>query len=191
MSKTSNSFQIIGGKHRGRKFTFPDAPGLRPTPNKIRETLFNWIQFKSSGKVFLDLFAGSGALSFEAVSRGAKEVISIEKDIHAFQSLKKNQKLLKLNNIRIVHGDALDFLSKKPAQNFDFFLLDPPFHKNILEKVLIRLSLGGFLTLGSHIYIESEFEIDHDFLTQKILKKIKINKQKHSGQVHYCLIEVL
>ncbi len=191
MNTSTNNFQIIGGEHRGRKFSFPDAPGLRPTPNKVRETLFNWIQFESSGKFFLDLFAGSGALSFEAISRGAKEVISIEQNNVAFQSLEKNRKLLKSSNIRIIHNDALSFLSKKPTQNFDFFLLDPPFNKNILEKALNRLSLGDFLTIGSQIYIESEFEITLDFLAQEISKKIKINKQKRSGQVHYCLIEVL
>jgi len=191
LSKATNKFQIIGGEHRGRKFNFPDVPGLRPTPNKVRETLFNWIQFESGGKVFLDLFTGSGALSFEAISRGAKEVIGIEKDFSAFQSLEKNLKLLKSTNLHIIHTDALDFLSKKSDQNFDFFLLDPPFHKKLLEKALNRLSIGGFLSSGNQIYIESEFEIDQAFLVQKISQKIKINKQKYSGQVHYCLIEVL
>jgi len=191
LSKSTNQFQIIGGEHRGRKFSFPDAPGLRPTPNKVRETLFNWIQFELSNKVFLDLFAGSGALSFEAISRGAGQVISLEKDSNAFQNLEKNRKNLKSDNHRVIHGDALDFLSKKPSQTFDFVLLDPPFHQKILEKTLNRLSAGGFLTLGCKLYIESEFAITDVFLNQEISQKIKINQQKHSGQVHYCLIEVL
>ncbi len=177
--------------HRGRKLPFPDAPGLRPTPNKVRETLFNWIQFESSGKVFLDLFTGSGALSFEAISRGAGQVLSIEKDFNAFQSLEKNRKKLKSDNLQVIYSDALDFLDKKPTQTFDFFLLDPPFHQKILEKTLKKLSIGGFLITGCKIYIESEFEIMHNFLNQEISQKIKINQQKRSGQVHYCLIEVL
>jgi len=191
LSKATNQFQIIGGMHRGRRFNFPDATGLRPTPNKVRETLFNWIQFESSGKVFLDLFSGSGALSFEALSRGARQVLGIEKDLRAFQSLEKNRDLLKSNQIQFIHTDALDFLSHKATQQFDFILLDPPFHQKILEKSLNKLSLNGFLTQGCCIYLESEFEITKSLLTDKISQKIKINKQKHSGQVHYCLIEVL
>ncbi|MDB3893551.1 16S rRNA (guanine(966)-N(2))-methyltransferase RsmD [Candidatus Thioglobus sp.] len=191
MIQAANNFQIIGGEHRGRKFNFPDAPGLRPTPNKVRETLFNWIQFQSSNKVFLDLFAGSGALGFEALSRGAKKVISIEKDSSAFKSLEKNRKNLRSDKIQIINADALDFLSNKTTQVFDFVLLDPPFHQKLLEKALKKLSKGGFLALGSQIYIESEFEITDIFLNQEISQKIKINKQKRSGQVHYCLIEVL
>lgn len=191
MSNTTNQFQIIGGTHRGRKLYFPDAPGLRPTPNKVRETLFNWIQFESSNKIFLDLFAGSGALSFEALSRGAQQVISIEKDSQAFKSFEKNRNILKSDKIQIINTNALDFLDKKPTQNFDFILLDPPFHKNILEKALKKLSIEGYLSLGCKIYLESEFEITEHFLSEKISQKFKINKQKRSGQVHYCLIEVL
>ncbi|SMN16400.1 16S rRNA (guanine(966)-N(2))-methyltransferase  len=191
MKTVTNNFQIIGGTHRGRKFNFPDAPGLRPTPNKVRETLFNWIQFKSSNKAFLDLFSGSGALSFEALSRGARHVLGIEKDLQAFQSLIKNRKLLKSDKIQFIHADALDFLHHKSTQKFDFILLDPPFHQKLLEKALKKLSLGDFLTSGCCIYLESEFEITELFLSEKISQKFKINKQKHSGQVHYCLIEVL
>ncbi len=191
MNKATNHFQLIGGTHRGRKFNFPDAPGLRPTPNKVRETLFNWIQFESNNKVFLDLFAGSGALSFEAISRGAKQVVSIEKDFYAFQNLEKNKSLLKSSNIDIINTDALDFLTKNTTQTFDFILLDPPFHQDILEKALKLLSAGSFLTPGCKLYLESEFGITEAFLSEKISQKTKINKQKHSGQVHYCLIEVL
>ena len=191
MNTVTNNFQIIGGTHRGRKFNFLDAPGLRPTPNKVRETLFNWIQFKSSNKKFLDLFSGSGALSFEALSRGAGHVLGIEKDLQAFQSLIKNRKLLKSDKIQFIHTDALDFLRHKSTKKFDFILLDPPFHQKLLEKSLRQLSLGDFLTSGCCIYLESEFEITELFLSEKISQKFKINKQKHSGQVYYCLIEVL
>ena len=187
----NNTFQIISGEYRGRKFSFPDVTGLRPTPGKVRETLFNWIQFESFDKTYLDLFAGSGALSFEALSRGAKQVVSVEKDFNAFQSLEKNRKNLKSDKIRFFNQDALKFLAKKNNQSFDFVFLDPPFNKNILPKALRSLSEGNFVTSGSKIYIESEYEIIEKEISTFFLKKIRINKQKQSGQVNYCLIEIL
>lgn len=187
----TNSFQIVGGEHRGRKFSFPDVSGLRPTSNKIRETLFNWIQFESAGKSYLDLFCGSGALSFEALSRGAQQVISIEKNKSAFQSLEKNRKILKSDKINIINQDAFDYLTKINNKSFDFALLDPPFNQNLLPKALRSLSKGGFVHSKSKIYIESEFEISQDFLNENFSQKTKINKQKRSGNVNYCLVEVL
>ncbi len=187
----TNTFQIIGGTHRGRKFDFTDAPGLRPTPNKVRETLFNWIQFESANAVFLDLFSGSGALSFEALSRGAKHVVGIEKNFDAYQNLEKNRKLLKSDKIQFLNQDALHFLSTKATQSYDFALLDPPFNKNLVSKTLKALKNSDFVTTKSKIYIESEFEITLDFLKENFSEKIKINQQKQSGQVNYCLLEVL
>ena len=187
----SNNFQIIGGEYRGRKFSFPDAEGLRPTPSKVRETLFNWIQFESFNKTYLDLFAGSGALSFEALSRGAKQVISIEKDLNAFKSLEKNRKLLKSEKILFFNRDALDFLKQKSTETFDFVLLDPPFNKNLISKALKALKNCDFVTSESKIYIESEFEITQDFLKEEISEKIEIIKQKQSGAVNYCLLKIL
>jgi len=187
----SNSFQIIGGEYRGRKFSFPDAEGLRPTPSKVRETLFNWIQFESFNKTYLDLFAGSGALSFEALSRGAKQVTSVEKDLNAFKSLEKNRKLLKSEKILFFNRDALDFLKQKSTETFDFVLLDPPFNKNLISKALKALKNCDFVTSESKIYIESEFEITQDFLKEEISEKIEIIKQKQSGAVNYCLLKIL
>ncbi len=187
----NNSFQIVSGEYRGRKFNFLDTPSLRPTSGKIRETLFNWIQFESHNKTYLDLFTGSGSLSFEALSRGAKQVVSIEKNFNAYQSLKKNKILLKTNKMRIFNQDALNFLSEKNTQTFDFVFLDPPFNKNYLPKTLKALSKGNFVTLNTKIYIESEFKILKNDATEWLSTNIKINKQKHTGQVHYCLITLL
>ena len=187
----SNTFRIIGGEYRGRKFGFPDADGLRPTPGKVRETLFNWIQFESFDKTYLDLFSGSGALSFEALSRGAKQVTSIEKNLGAFQSLEKNRKLLKSDKISFFNQDALIFLNQKSTKTFDFVLLDPPFNKNLVPKVLKALKNGDFVTTKSKIYIESEFEITQSYLKENFLEKIEIIKQKQSGAVNYCLLEIL
>ncbi|WXU00694.1 MAG: Ribosomal RNA small subunit methyltransferase D [Catillopecten margaritatus gill symbiont] len=181
----NNTAQIIGGQHRGRKFNFADVEGLRPTPNKVRETLFNWLQFETSGKTFLDLFAGSGALSFEAFSRGAKSVVSVERNVDAFEFLQKNKRLLKADNLTIFNRDAFDFLSEKNG-SFDFILLDPPFNKDYLTKALELITENGFIAKGGKIYIESEFEITSDFLVDNF----NINKQKKSGMVHYCLIQL-
>jgi 16S rRNA (guanine966-N2)-methyltransferase len=187
----SNTFQIIGGEYRGRKFNFPDADGLRPTPGKVRETLFNWIQFESFDKTYLDLFAGSGALSFEALSRGAKQVTSIERNLSAFQSLEKNRKLLKSTKISFFNQDALVFLKQKSTKTFDFVLLDPPFNKNLVSKALKALKDGDFVTTKSKIYIESEFKITQRYLKEEISEKIEIIKQNQSGAVNYCLLEIL
>jgi len=187
----SNTFQIIGGEYRGRRFSFPDADGLRPTPSKVRETLFNWIQFESFDKTYLDLFAGSGALSFEALSRGAKQVTSIERNLSAFQSLEKNRKLLKSTKISFLNQDALVFLNQRNTEIFDFVLLDPPFNKNLVSKALKTLKNSDFVTTHSKIYIESEFEITQSFLHENFSEKIEIIKQKQSGAVNYCLLEIL
>lgn len=183
----SNTFQIIGGKHRGRKFSFPDADGLRPSPNKVRETLFNWLQFEMTGKTFLDLFAGSGALSFEAISRGAKRVNCVEMNANAFTSIKRNEQLLKVSNLTVINQDAFVFLSEKCSTPFDFILLDPPFNKDHLPKILKLLLENGFVVDGGKIYIESEFEITQEFLADF---SANIIKQKKSATVHYCLLQL-
>ena len=183
-------FTIIAGEYRGRKFSFPDVDTLRPSSGKVRETLFNWLQFETQGKTFLDLFSGSGALSFEALSRGAKQVISIEKDTKAFSFLEQNKHTLKTNNLTTINQDAFVFLNKNTTTPFDFILLDPPFNKNYLPKALKLITENNFVTDGGKIYIESEFKITLDFLTINFPKKVKINKQKKSGAVYYCLIQL-
>ena len=185
----ANSFQIIGGKHRSRKIIFTDAEGLRPTPSKVRETLFNWLQFETHDKTFLDLFSGSGALSFEALSRGAKQVTSVEKNTNSVRFLERNKQLLKADNLTIFQQDAFAFLNKKPKVPFDLILLDPPFHKNYLAKALNLISKNDFVVTDGKIYLESEFEITMTFLKTHCSTKINISKQKKSGIVHYCLLK--
>lgn len=187
----NNSFQIISGEYRGRKFNFPDAQGLRPTPGKVRETLFNWLQFEAHNKTYLDLFAGSGALSLEALSRGAKAVVSIEKDVEAARALSAHQALLQSDKLRVINQDAFVFLTQPAQQVYDLVFLDPPFKQMLIAKALELLKSGGFITTGGKIYIESEFQIDLDFLKQYFGDNIQINKQKQAGAVHYCLTEIL
>nr|AAR38488.1 methyltransferase, putative [uncultured marine bacterium 583] len=189
-NEMQNSFSIISGKFRGRKFSFPDVEGLRPTSGKIRETLFNWLQFDIINKTALDPFAGSGALSLEAISRGAKEVYVIEKDKVVYEKLKYNFKLLDRDQYTIINEDAMIYLAKPSKQSFDLVFLDPPFAKNLLIQTIEKLSNNNYINSQSQIYIESEYKLTEDNLSSLINYHFKINKQKKSGNVHYCLISL-
>jgi 16S rRNA (guanine966-N2)-methyltransferase len=179
----NSQFQIIGGTYRSRRFDFVDAPALRPTPNKIRETLFNWIQFELANKSVLDLFSGSGALGFEALSRGASQVVCVEKNLHAYQCIKNNALALNTKKLALHHQDAFDFIQNN-TQPFDFVLLDPPFHERFLEKSLALIQNSPLK--NSKIYLESEFEFNEE--NCKI--PCKILKKQHSASVFYCLIQL-
>ena len=185
-----NSFRIISGDLRGRKFSFPEVEGLRPTPGKIRETLFNWLQFDIINKTTLDPFAGSGALSLEAISRGAKEVYVIEKDRKVYEKLKSNFKFLDSGQYTIINEDAMIHLSKPSKQSFDLVFLDPPFAKNLLLQIIDKLLHNNYINRQSQIYIESEYKLTEENLSLLINYDFKINKQKKSGNVHYCLISL-
>ena len=132
--------RITGGTHRSRLIQVVDAAGLRPTPDRVRETLFNWLGQDLSGWRCLDLFAGSGVLGFEAASRGADEVVLVERDARALQTLKSHLAALPLPKVRIVGGDALKFISDT---RFDLIFLDPPYNKGWLDKVAPLLPQAG------------------------------------------------
>ncbi|WP_416653516.1 16S rRNA (guanine(966)-N(2))-methyltransferase RsmD [Candidatus Pseudothioglobus sp. Uisw_086] len=183
-----NTFKIIAGNLKGRKFNFPDAEGLRPTPGKTRETLFNWLQFDIANKTIIDPFAGSGALSLEAISRGAKKVCLIEKNRKVFKNLELNFKLLSNSQYQLNNTDSVIFLDKQNNKPFDLVFLDPPFNQNLIPITLELLSQKNYLHNESQIYIESEFEITPALLKNQIEYDCIIRKQKKSGNVHYCLI---
>ena len=185
-----NNFRIISGDFRGRKFHFPEVEGLRPTSGKIRETLFNWLQFDILNKTVLDPFAGSGSLSLEAISRGAKEVYLIEKDRKIFNNLKSNFNFLDREQYIIINEDAMIHLDKLCKKSFDLVFLDPPFAKNLLIKTLEKLSANNYINSQSQIYIESEYRLTEENLFSLINYDFKIKKQKKSGNVHYCLISL-
>ena len=185
-----NSFKIISGDFRGRKFSFPEVEGLRPTPGKIRETLFNWLQFDIINKTALDPFAGSGALSLEAISRGAKKVYIIEKNRKVCEKLKTNFNFLDSDQYTIINEDAMIHLSKPSKQSFDLVFLDPPFANNLLVETIEKLLNNHYINSQSQIYIESEYKITKDNLSSLSSDHFKINKQKKSGNVHYCLISL-
>jgi len=151
-----NRLRIIGGVWRGRKIGFPDRPGLRPTSDRMRETLFNWLQFDVENACCLDLFAGSGALGFEAVSRGASKVVMIDSDPVVIDSLKQNAKRLGATQIDLIQAHYSGFLGNRPGgQGFDLVFLDPPFHQALLQSACDLLAAGYWLKQGARIYLET------------------------------------
>lgn len=147
--------RVIGGQWRSRRLEFPDLPGLRPTPDRVRETLFNWLAPVLPGAYCLDLFAGSGALGIEALSRGAAEVVFVERHALAVRTLRDNLEQLHAQNARIDQAEALTWL-RSPGTPFDIVLLDPPFGEGLLEPTCTRLEQGGWLAATAWIYLEAE-----------------------------------
>lgn len=157
-----NLLRIVGGKWRRRRIRFIDAEGLRPTPDRVRETLFNWLQFEIGGTYCLDAFAGSGALGFEALSRGAAHVVMLEKQRAQYQVLQETARELQALDAELVAGDALALLNApaawQPTEGFDGVFLDPPFHQSLLPDVCAALQARSLLKPGAFVYIESERE---------------------------------
>ena len=180
--RRGNQLRIIGGEWRGRKLSFPDVEGLRPTTDRVRETLFNWLQPVIHGARCLDLFAGSGAVGLEALSRGAAAVSFIDSDRQAVLSLRENLTLLKDERGNVIQTDALSFLRGEP-QPFDIIFLDPPFHKALLQPCLEQLSQGGWLSENARIYLEVEQEVGEPELPPGW----EMVRSKKAGQVIYGL----
>ena len=155
-SGSRNSVRIIGGGWRGRRVSFPDIPGLRPTPDRVRETLFNWLQERIAGARCLDLFAGSGALGLEALSRGAKEVVFVEQAVAAARALQ--EQLIRFGGqarAQVVEMGAARYLRSVP-QAFDIVFLDPPFGQDALAEYVPMLDAGDWLNVGGLVYLENE-----------------------------------
>jgi 16S rRNA (guanine966-N2)-methyltransferase len=152
-SATGGHVRIIGGRLRGSKLPVPDAPGLRPTADRVRETLFNWLQGELAGARVLDLFAGSGALGFEAASRGAAEAVLLERDPRLAQSLRDTAARLGADVVRVEAADALAWLGRAPDAAFDVAFLDPPFAAGLWETAAARLQ--PWLAPAAWIYVEA------------------------------------
>jgi 16S rRNA (guanine966-N2)-methyltransferase len=181
MARRSNQFRIIGGRWRSRQLSFIPTEGLRPTSDQGRETLFNWLSPIIVGARCLDLFAGSGALGIEALSRGAIEVIFVERHPAAVQRLRENLSLLKVDPYRVEQADALHWL-RAEAQRFDLILLDPPFGQDLLAPVCAILE-PRWLAPSARIYLESERT-----LTELTLPASwQIVREKTAGDVTYRL----
>ena len=145
--------RIIGGEWRGRKLHFPQSDELRPTPDRVRETLFNWLQLHVRGSRCLDLFAGSGALGFEALSRGARETVFVERDTAAASNIDDMLRVLECPRGRLERRDAFVYLAS-PAEPFDVVFVDPPFAANLVQKTCEELERGGWLRNGAFVYLE-------------------------------------
>ena len=152
-SRGRNELRIIGGRWRGRKLRFPAAEGLRPTPDRVRETLFNWLAPTIAGARCLDLFAGSGALGLEALSRGASDVEFVERAPAVAHHLRETLAVLAPAAGRVVQGDAEAYLAG-PAAPFDVVFLDPPFGEDRVGGALECLVAGGWLAPGARVYVE-------------------------------------
>ncbi|MFW2404192.1 MAG: 16S rRNA (guanine(966)-N(2))-methyltransferase RsmD [Gammaproteobacteria bacterium] len=173
--------RIIGGRWRGRRIDLPAGPGVRPTGDRVRETLFNWLAPIMDGARCLDLFAGSGALGLEARSRGAAEVVFVEKDPAAVGRLRDNIAHLECDGVSVVAGDALRYLRGEPRA-FDIVWIDPPFGEFSLS-LLCTLLERGWLADGARIYLELG---RHDDLPALPANWV-VDRDKTAGQVRYAL----
>jgi 16S rRNA (guanine966-N2)-methyltransferase len=145
--------RIIGGAWRGRKLRFPASAAIRPTPDRVRETLFNWLGARTRGARALDLFAGSGALGLEALSRGASHVTFVERDEAAARELRARLAEWQAGDASVERADALRYLTGE-ARPFDLVFLDPPFGSELLSEAALRLEERGWLRSGALIYVE-------------------------------------
>lgn len=179
-----NKLRIIGGEWRSRQIRFVDAPGLRPTPARVRETLFNWLHYDITGSRCLDLFAGSGALGFEAASRGARAVVQVENNPLACRALKENAVALGARQIKLVQMDVLRYLAGD-AEPFDLVFLDPPFAKALAVQTCQWLEDKGWLNSGAKIYVEAESELKLEGLPENW----QLLKSKAAGEVAYRLFQ--
>lgn len=177
-TRKSNSVRIIAGTWRSRLVDFPAASGLRPTPDRVRETLFNWLGQDLTGKRCLDLFAGSGALGFEALSRGAEDVVFVERSASIRRAIAANADRLGARGVRLIAGDALEFAATT-SERFDTVFVDPPYGSGLAEAVLPRLP--RLLAADSLVYVES----DRVFSAPQPWQRVRSGR---AGAVHYCLI---
>lgn len=178
------SVRIIAGKWRGRRLKVPDVKDLRPTPDRVRETLFNWLAPYLPGARCLDLFAGSGVLGFEALSRGAQFVEMVDYSEQVINTLQEESRMLGADNAHIYRAKVPQQLHK-PQQPFDIVFLDPPYKDNILIPTSFYLEENGFLAESALIYLEAQDVIKDNDLPSNW----RIIKSQHAGQVAYHLAQ--
>ncbi|OAT15913.1 16S rRNA guanine-N(2)-methyltransferase [Buttiauxella noackiae ATCC 51607] len=181
-STGTGQIRIIGGQWRGRKLPVPDSPGLRPTTDRVRETLFNWLAPSMVDATVLDCFAGSGALGLEALSRYASRATLLEMDRNVSQQLQKNLVTLKATNGKVVNTNTLNFLAQ-PGEPHTVVFVDPPFRKGLLDDTLALLENNHWLADEALIYVESEVENG----MPAVPANWSLHREKVAGQVAYRL----
>jgi 16S rRNA (guanine966-N2)-methyltransferase len=177
--RNANRVRIIGGEWRSRLVKFPPTMSLRPTPDRVRETLFNWLGQRLDGLKCLDLFAGSGALGFEALSRGAALVVMVERDRATAAALRDNARELDAKGIEIVQAEALAFIAND-KETYDVVFLDPPYASNLAQRALDEV--GPRLAPGARVYVETA-------ATLRPGSRWRVLREDRAGQVRYALFE--
>ena len=186
-SKAMGEVRVIAGLWRGRKLSVLNAEGLRPTTDRVKETLFNWLMMDVANARCLDCFAGSGSLGIEALSRQAQAVVFLEKFANAAKQLKKNLASLKTDKATVINTDTLTYLSQKNStEPFEIIFIDPPFHHNFVPQVLTLLQQNNWLAENALIYVETEK--NHPPLL--LAKNWQVIKEKSAGMVTSRLIQV-
>lgn len=177
-----NEFRIIAGQWRRRRLKFPPLPGIRPSPDRVRETLFNWLMHRIAGARCLDLFAGSGALGLEALSRGAASALFIDQERQVVDTLRTHLETLHAGNGEALQSEALAFL-RAPRQVFDIVFLDPPFASPLLAEAARGLEQYGWLAPQAHVYMEyPKGAMPHLPATWKMIR------EGHAGRVGFGLV---
>jgi len=182
--RAPNQLRIVGGRWRGLRIDFPDIEAIRPSPDRVRETLFNWLQTHISGARCLDLFAGSGALGIEALSRGASAVTFVDREPRVGRHLTQTLQRLGATGATVKTEDATRFLERTPAP-FELVFLDPPFASTLLSSVFARLA-QGWLAPEAHIYVECAADVPLPPLSSDW----SVYRSKQAGQVGYHLLRV-
>jgi 16S rRNA (guanine966-N2)-methyltransferase len=185
MKLSAGQVRIIGGSQRGRRISVPDVPGLRPTPDRVRETLFNWLSPHLAGARVLDLFAGTGALGIEAASRGAAAVTLVESQRTAQTALRETLQRLALPEVKLVNGEALAFLASG-AGPYDVIFLDPPFAAALQSPALAAIHRHGVLAPGGFCYVEQPRETSLPRLPEGWI----LHRSGQAGEVGYHLLHV-
>ncbi len=178
--------RIVAGNWRSRLLEIADVPGLRPTSERVRETLFNWLAPKIEGSRCLDLFAGTGALGLEALSRGATSVVFVDSSRRAARTIEKNVRSLEADGASIHHGDALQFLRTAQPGTFDIVFLDPPFAADLLGELCQQIAQLKVLAPGATVYLEQDKTQPDPPLPAGWV----VLRKKTAGQVRYSLVEI-
>ncbi len=176
--------RIVAGKWRSRLLRIIDEPELRPTSERIRETLFNWLSPITEGAQCLDLFAGTGALGIEALSRGASHVVFIEKSATLAAAIRKNLSELEATNAEVCQRDAVEYLNNADPKPFDIVFLDPPFDTDMLSDSCSLLRENGWLTANAIVYLEQSKDSEKPALPDGWA----VTQEKVAGKVSYSLV---